>query len=158
MTGGALVRAAARYLLPVQRDSAGRVVIPSFDEVSNGDPWARLEPLVDVLRKLPPGQTGSPYAWWDHMQDPLHGFGPWELALDVPFDWGWARPRVVLPDDVGYEPPPAGSGFGLLRAAGFCSIFSHWDPHGPTWSTSGWVQGQPYDGPKPAARPHWWSR
>lgn len=143
-------------LLPVVHDSAGRVVVAPFSEVMSSTPWVRLEPLVDVLRKLPDDDTGSPYTWWDHRQDPPHGRGPWEMALDVPFDWEWARPRVVLPDDISYEPPPAGGGYGLLRAAGSCCIFSRWKPQSRTWRDAGWVQGQPYDGPRPAPRRHWW--
>ena len=156
MNGGFVT---ARRLLPVNRDDAGRVIILPFSDVSNGDPWARLEPLVDVLRKLPDGTTGAPYQWWDHHQNPMQGGGPWELGLDVPLDWEWARPRVVLPDDVVFEPPPAGAGFGLVRGVhDYCSIYSKWDPEGPTWRRSTWVQGQPYDGPRPAPRPHWWSQ
>lgn len=70
-------------------DESGRVVIRPFSQVSHADPWARLEPLVDVLRKLLEGTTGAPYEWWDLRENPLHGGGPWELALEVPLDWEW---------------------------------------------------------------------
>lgn len=156
---GALRRAAPSRVVPHRYDDAGRVLVPAFDEVSNGDPWARLEPLVDVLRKLPRGISGAPYAWVEHEENPVTRDGSWVLGLDVPFDWEWARDRVVLPEDVVVEPAPAGHGYGQVRTArGDCTVTSSWDPDGETWRAAGWVQGQPYDGPRPAPRRRWWSR
>lgn len=158
MTGTLRVRGTSTPY--VRRDDRGRVVLASADQTPGQEPWVRLDPLIDVLRKLPDGRSDAPYDWVDLREHPWGpgAPGPWTHALDVPLDWEWARDRVVLPGDVLWDPPPAGGGSGRVRTTtDLCTITSAWDPEGDTWRRSSWRQGEPYDGPRPAPRPRWWS-
>lgn len=137
----------------------GRLIIPTSGTPGPEHMVSRdtiLRPVIDVLLKqvdLTAG--GEEYALRANGLLGRQGTR-WEYGLPVPIDLKWLRSHAVIPPDIRFAVDEK-SGRGQI-SNGWNVIISRNDALARHWVNAGWRMGEPYSGPIPAPRLHWWQR